>query len=303
MGNFIHIDNITELHNAFYYKKPKHPLVSVIDLSQIRIREDQLHQKIGTSFYNITLKTKTSQLFRYGREYFDFSEGFLFGVAPNQILEIDETCEKGDIEGWALYFHPDLIRGCGLMGKIQDYGFFSYETKEALHLSDKEKETLNDIVAKIEDEYQSNLDEFSQDVLVSNIELLLNYIKRFYSRQFLTRKHQSTSVVSKFNKLIKSYFNSEKIKENGLPTVHYFADNLNLSDSYLSDLLKKETGKNTQENIHIFVIEKAKTMLVDSNKSVSEIAFELGFEYSQYFSRLFKKKTGQSPKAYRVTLN
>lgn len=303
MPNFIHIEDITTLHEAFDYTKPEHPLISVIDLSQVRIREDQLHQKIATSFYNITLKTKTAQLFRYGREYFDFSEGFLFGVAPNQVIEVDETCEKGDLEGWALYFHPDLIRGYGVLDKIQDYGFFSYETKEALHLSDKEKATLYDIVTKIQDEYQSQIDEFSQDVLVSNVELLLNYIKRFYSRQFITRKHQNISVVSQFNQFIKQYFSSEDLKESGLPTVHYFAEKLNLSDSYLSDLLKKETGKNTQDNIHFYVIEKAKTMLLNSDKSVSEIAFDLGFEYPQYFSRLFKKKVGQTPKAFRVQLN
>lgn len=303
MENYIHITDITALHQAFDSKKPEHPLVSVIDLAEVSIHEDMLHQKIATSFYNVTFKTKTAQIFKYGREYFDFSEGVLFGVAPQQILEVDETSEKGDMEGWALYFHPDLIRGYGLMGKISDYGFFDYETKEALHLSDKEKATLNDIVVKIKEEYQSNIDEFSQDVLVTNIELLLNYIKRFYSRQFITRRHQNTSVLSKFNQLIKTYFASEEINSKGLPSVHYFAERLNLSDSYLSDLLKKDTGKNTQEHIHIYVIEKAKNMLINTSKSVSEIAFDLGFEYPQYFSRLFKKKTGTTPKEFRTHLN
>lgn len=303
MGNFTHIKDINTLQAAFNCGKPEHPLITVINLAEVSIGEEMLHQKIATSFYNITLKTKTAMAFRYGREYFDFSEGFLFGIAPNQIVEVDETSERGDMAGWALYFHPDLIRGYGLMDKIADYGFFAYETKEALHLSDKEKKTLNGIITKIQEEYQSNLDEFSQDVLVSNIELLLNYIKRFYSRQFLTRKHQNTSVVSQFNVLIRQYFAANNMHVKGLPTVHYFAEQLHLSDSYLSDLLKKETGKTAQENIHVFVIEKAKNMLVNTDQSVSEIAFELGFEYPQYFSRLFKKKVGQTPKEFRAYLN
>lgn len=299
MGKYITIDNISAILNAFHYKKPEHPLVSVIDLSQVRFTDEMLHQKVATTFYNITFKTKTAHPFKYGREYFDFAEGVLFGIAPHQVIEMDETSEKGDMEGWSLYFHPDLIRGHSLMNGISDFRFFAYETNESLHLSEKEKSVLNEIVQRIQDEYQSNLDDFSQDVLVSHIELLLNYIKRFYSRQFITRKTQNTTYVSKFRKLIKQYFDSEKVQRFGLPTVHYFASELNLSDSYLSDLLKKETGKNTQENIHVFVIEKAKNLLINSDDSISEIAYELGFEYPQYFSRLFKKKTGMTPLNYR----
>ncbi len=303
MSSFFTIKSISQLHDVFGYKKPRHPLITVIDLSDVEISKAFLHKKIGTPFYNITLKTKTSQLFKYGRDYFDFTEGFLFGISPHQIIEVDETSKKGDIEGWALYFHPDLIRGYTLMDKISDYGFFAYETKEALHLSDSEKETLDHIVGKITEEYESNIDEFSQDVLVSNVELLFNYIKRFYSRQFLTRKAQNTTVLSQFQHILKTYFNSEDHKISGLPKVHFFADKLNLSDSYLSDLLKKETGKNTQEHIHYFVIEKAKNKLINSNHTVSEIAYELGFEYPQYFSRLFKNKTGQTPLEYRNRMN
>lgn len=303
MSAVFNIKSISHLHEVFGYKKPNHPLITVINLSDVEVSEEQLNQKMGIPFYNISLKTKSTQLCKYGRDYFDLTEGVLYGAAPNLVVEIDEASEKGDMAGWALYFHPDLIRGYSLMDKVSDYSFFSYETKEALHLSEKEKETLDNIVAKITEEYDSNIDEFSQDVLVSNIELLFNYIKRFYSRQFLTRKTQNTTVSSQFQLLIKTYFNSEHIKINGLPTVHYFAEKMNFSDSYLSDLLKKETGKNTQEHIHHFVIEKAKNMLIDSNVTASEIAFELGFEYPQYFSRLFKNKTGQTPVAYRNQLN
>jgi len=303
MSAFYKIETITELHEAFGYKKPHHPLISVIDLSNVAIAKDMLHLKISTSFYSITLKTKTSQLFRYGREYFDFSEGFLLGIAPNQIIEIDETSEKGDMAGWALYFHPDLIRGYGVMDKITDYRFFSYDTKEALHLSDKEKVTLTDVVTKLIEEYESNIDEYSQDVLVSNIELLLNYIKRFYGRQFLTRKQQNSTTLGQFKHLLKDYFESDAVIEHGLPKVSYFADKLHFSDSYLSDLLQKETGSKAKDLIHLYVIEKAKTNLTNTDKSISEIAFELGFEYPQYFSRLFKNKTGITPKEYRVGLN
>ncbi|KXX66905.1 AraC family transcriptional regulator [Flammeovirga sp. SJP92] len=303
MSSFYTIHSISELHEAFGYKKPNHPLISVINLAEVAISKEMLHLKIGTPFYAITLKTKVAHPFRYGREYFDFSEGYLFGIAPNQIIEVDETSEKGELEGWALYFHPDLILGYGLYDKISDYSFFSYETKEALHLSDKEKATLNAILEKIVEEYESNMDEYSRDVLVSSIELLLNYIRRFYGRQFLTRKNQNTTILSRFKRLLKDYFHSDAVIENGLPKVSYFAKQLSLSDSYLSDLLQKETGCTAQDIIHLHVIEKAKTDLVNTNKSVSQIAFALGFEYPQYFSRLFKNKTGKTPKEFRVGLN
>ncbi len=301
MSQFLKINTISELHQAFDYKKPSHPLITVMDLHEVLIPERALNKKIATPFYSISLKSKIAQPFKYGRNYFDFSEGVLLGIAPNQILEVDETSAKGDMEGWALYFHPDLIRGYELMHKISDFGFFSYETNEALHLSEKEKRTLSEIIYKISEEYESNIDEFSQDVLVTNIELLFNYIKRFYSRQFLTRKSQNTTIVSQFNRLLKDYLDSDETM--GLPTVHYFAEHLYLSDSYLSDLLKKETGQSAQDLIHIYVLDKAKNALLNTQKSISEIAFELGFEYPQYFSRLFKKKIGQTPKEYRSSMN
>ena len=303
MDNFIHIETITQLHDAFKSGKPQHPLITVFNLSDVAISPDMLHKKIRNNFYSITLKTQTHLSFKYGREYFDFAEGFLFGLAPNQIIEVDETAKKGDMKGWSLYFHPDLIRSSPLMEKITDYGFFSYQTNEALHVSEKEKQVINDIIEKIIDEYSSNIDDFSQDVLVSNIELLFNYIKRFYSRQFITRKQKNTSILSKFKKLLREYYVLNIVENKGLPTVKYFANRLHLSDSYLSDLLKKETGKSAQENIHLFIIEQAKNELINTNKSVSEIAFELGFDYPQYFSRLFKNKTGNTPKEYRMNLN
>lgn len=259
--------------------------------------------KVMTDMYSITLKTKTLGQLKYGRSFIDFEEGSLYGCAPGQVLEVSETASVGDFAGWALYFHPDLIKGHTLMDKIPGYGFFDYETNEALHLSEKEKETLISIIEKIQQECDLNIDEFSRDVLAANIELLLNYIKRYYSRQFITRKSQNTDLLSQFEGLIKAYFDSEKNENEGLPTVQYFANSLHLSSSYLSDLLKKETGKNTQEHIHGHLINKAKNLLLNSKSTVSEIAYSLGFEHPPYFSRLFKKKTGLSPSEFRHSAN
>jgi AraC-like DNA-binding protein len=303
MADFYSVKSITELHESFGAPKPNHPLITVIDLSEVSVPEEMLYQKLTNPFYTITLKTKTSVEFKYGRDYFDFSEGVLLGLAPNQIIEIDEVAEKGAMEGWALYFHPDLIRESSLIDKIEDFGFFSYQANEALHLSEKEREALSQIIEKIKEEYQSNLDHFSRNILVSNIELLLNYIQRFYSRQFLTRKTKNTDVLNNFQRLLKAYFEAEDISIIGLPKVSYFAQQLNLSDSYLGDLLKNETGMHAQEHIHQFIIEKAKNRLLQTNHTVSEIAYDLGFEYPQYFSRLFKKKTGVSPNKYRAQWN
>lgn len=300
MSTFLKITSISELHNFFGCKKPFHPLLSVVNLAEISVPREALGKKLTTPFFSISLKTKVGEPFKYGRKYFDFSEGVLLGIAPNQVLEISESSKRGDLEGWALYFHPDLIRGYGLMDSIVEYGFFSYETNEALHLSEKEKGTLNEIVRNISEECQAPIDDFSQDVLVTTIELLINYTKRFYGRQFITRKSEHTDIVSQFQGLLKRYFDAALVE--GLPQVRYFAAQLHLSDSYLSDVLKKETGKNAQETIHYFVIDKAKTLLLNTDKTIAEIAFELGFEYPQYFSRLFKGKAGVTPKAYRSGL-
>jgi AraC-like DNA-binding protein len=237
---------------------------------------------------------------RYGRESYDFQEGSLICIAPKQVLTMDNEIEKReDMMGWGLFFHPNLLRGTSLINKMNDYTFFSYETSEALHLSDKEKQILYDCVQKIENELQENIDNHSQTLIVSNIELLLNYCSRYYGRQFITRKNSNSNTVTQIEKLLKQYFKSDKLKESGLPTVKYLADNVHLSASYLSDLLKKETGMNAQDHIHYILIEEAKTILLNTDNSVSEVAYSLGFDYPQYFSKLFKHKTGQTPKEYR----
>lgn len=203
------------------------------------------------------------------------------------------------MSGWGLFFHPDLIHGTSLGTKMKGYSFFSYETSEALHLSEKEKQTLNDIVHKIDAELSENIDQHSQTLIVSNIELLLNYCTRYYDRQFITRKKANSDLLAKVEDVLSEYFREADLSEKGLPTVKYLADQLHLSPNYLSDLLKRETGMNAQDRIHYHLIEEAKNSLLSSNKSVGELAFSLGFEYPQYFSRLFKSKTGMTPLEYR----
>lgn len=298
----IHLKSISQLHELFGTSKAKHPLVTLIDFSKLASKGYKEAVTIVSSLYMITLKTYDCKAFRHGRSYIDFGEGSLYGVAPEQVIHLDPHLPTPH-EGWALYFHPDLIRNSPLMETIASYAFFSYETNEALHLSEAEKKTLNELVYKIEEECAANLDEFSQEVIVANISLLLSYIKRFYNRQFITRKTMNSDLLVNFEKLLKGYFKQEDLYKQGLPKVSYFSKRLHLSAPYLSDLLKKETGKNIQEHIHYQLIDKAKQLLLSSSASVSEISFDLGFEYPQYFSRLFKKKTGMTPSQYRVGLN
>ena len=221
-------------------------------------------------------------------------------LAPKQMMIMDTEVEQRDDKlGWGLFFHPDLIRGTSLGKAIKEYTFFSYETNEALHLSDKEKQTLYDIVQKIDMELSENIDRHSQKLIVSNIELLLNYCTRYYDRQFITRKAANSDILSKTEDILTEYFQSADLNKKGLPTVKYLAEKVHLSANYLSDLLKRETGMNAQDHIHYYLIEEAKNMLLNSDQSVGELSFALGFEYPQYFSRLFKAKTGMTPLEYR----
>lgn len=298
MKPIIQIKNISEINN--YVKGvTKHPLVAVVDFSKVDelIEEDV---RITCDFYCIMFKNYCANSMRYGRRQYDFQDGSLICIAPKQILTMDSEIEKKeDMMGWGLFFHPDLVRGTTLGSKMKDYTFFSYDTAEALHLSDKEKQILHDCVLKIESELNENIDNHSQNLIVSNIELLLNYCSRYYGRQFITRKNSNRDVLAQVESALQEYFASDKLKEKGLPSVSYLAGKVNLSPNYLSDLLKKETGMNAKDRIHHFLIEEAKNSLLGSNKSVSEIAYELGFEYPQYFSKLFKQKTGTSPQEFR----
>jgi AraC-like DNA-binding protein len=299
MQEIYHVETISELNKLLNQDKPKHPLVSVVDFSKVEsFGENNVKTTLG--FYSIMLKSNPCGVLKYGREYYDFEEGTLVCIAPNQVASIDnESDQQNHLTGWGLFVHPDLIRGTSLGSKMKDYTFFSYEVNEALHLSEKEKQTLNDCIAKIENELSQNIDKYSQNLIVSNIELLLNYCIRYYDRQFITRKNSNNDILVRFENVLKEYFSSDNIKEQGLPSVKYLAENLFLSQNYLSDLLKKETGKNAQDHIHAYIIEEAKNNLLNSNATVSEIAFQLGFDYPQYFSKLFKTKTGMTPVEYR----
>ncbi|MDP4812156.1 MAG: helix-turn-helix transcriptional regulator [Saprospiraceae bacterium] len=301
MGNIIRLESISQLNALFQQTAPKHPLISVVDFSKIEKHEKVEEIKLTCGFYSVMFKNHCANKLKYGKEYYDFQEGTLMCIAPNQILTIenDANSENADIVGWGLFFHPDLIRGTSLGNKIKEYTFFSYEINEALHLSDKEKQTLWDCVDKLENELSENIDLHSQTLITSNIELLLNYCARYYDRQFITRKKVNTNLLTKFETILNSYFNSNDQQYKKLPSVKYFAELLFLSPNYLSDLLKKETGKTAQEYLHYYLIEEAKNNLLNTNDPINEIAFNLGFEYPQYFSKLFKSKTGMTPIAYR----
>ena len=301
MTEFLKIKSVSQLHQMLGYDKPKHPLVTVIDYSKLKATKEHFDIKIVADFYIISLKNPAPKSLQYGRQYYDFEEGTMMFVSPNQVFSISEFDEfdKTQYEGWGLYFHPDLINGTSLQKKIQDFSFFSYSVSEALHLSEDEKQTLSSLVSAIEKEYQTNIDRYSKNLIVTAIEQLLNYSQRFYGRQFITRQKLNTDLVSEFEQLLKSYFQSNISADKGLPSVDYFSSLLNLSSGYLTDLLKRETGKTTKEMMQIEVLELAKNKLLNSNDTVNEIAYSLGFEYPQYFNRLFKSKLGVTPLEYR----
>ncbi len=294
------INSVSELHRLLSLPKPSHPLITLINHSDVAKISDENNERLLLNFYNISIKRSFQGQMKYGKNYYDFDEGTMSFVAPNQVIAIDED-ENRNKDGWSLLFHPDLIRNYPLGKTIKNFGFFNYEINEALHLSDEEEKLIENLVQNIEKEYQSRIDTFSQDVMVSNLELLLNYCNRFYNRQFTTRKMANNDLLSKFENLLSNYF--EDNSKMGLPTVTNLAEQLNLSPSYLSDMLRTVTGQNTQQHIHNKLIEKAKDILTTSNLSVSQIAFELGFEYPQSFSKLFKAKGGVSPLEYRKSFN
>jgi len=299
MREIIQLQSIADLHKLFNLGNIQHPLVAVLDFSKV-IEQVEEHSKISTDFYSIMFKNYCKNNIKYGRKAIDFQDGNLICIAPNQTIEIDNEIEhRENMLGWGLFFHPDLIRATSLNDKLKSYSFFNYEVSEALHLSDKEKNILLECVQKIQSELQENIDVHSQYIIVSTIELLLNYCTRFYGRQMITRSQTNKSIIAQIENILNKYFTETKLKEQGLPTVKFLADNVHLSPSYLSDLLKKETGKNAQEHIHFYLIEEAKNYLINTEKNVNEIAYSLGFEYPQYFNKLFKKKTGKTPVEYR----
>ncbi|WP_047544878.1 helix-turn-helix domain-containing protein [Psychroserpens sp. Hel_I_66] len=294
------VNSITELHQILGLPKPTNPLITLIDHSLEREQTELGNQKMVLNFYNVTIKRSFQGQLKYGKSHYDFDEGTMSFLSPNQVLSIDEKGERNK-DGWSLLFHPELIANYGLSKIIKNYGFFSYGVNEALHLSDKEEQIIENLVKNIQEEYNSTIDLYSQDVIVSNLELLLNYCNRFYNRQFITRKMASTDLLAIFeNKLSKKF--DENLQAQ-LPTVKSIASEMNVSPNYLSDMLRTVTGQNTQQYIHSKLIEKAKEYLTTTSKSIGEISFQLGFEHSQSFNRLFKSKTDLSPLEYRNSFN
>ncbi len=299
MKNIVYrVHTISELHEIAGFEKPKHPLVTVIDYSKVNINNAPESGSFVCSFYSVNFKSHCD--FIYGRNAFDHKEGTLHCTAPEQVITFNRSNQANSSTGWGLYFHPELIRNTSLGKRINEYSFFSYAENEALHLSEHEKETLLSILKQMEKEYNTNIDHYSHDLIISNIELLLNYCRRYYGRQFITRTNQNKDVIVRFEEFIVDYFNSDRLKNNGIPSVKYCAEKMNLSPNYFSDLLKSETGKNTQEHIHFHLLEKAKTRLIGSDRNINEIAYELGFEYPQSFSKFFKKNAGVSPTVFRL---
>ncbi|WDF80693.1 helix-turn-helix transcriptional regulator [Mucilaginibacter sp. KACC 22773] len=300
MSISLHFSEIADVYKFFnLHQSLKHPLVAVIDFSNV---DEQVAEntRISCDYYCLLFKRYDGNNVKYGRKVVDFNNGSLMCIAPNQVLDLEtDIGAYTEKEGWGVFFHPDLIRGTSLHDKMKDYSFFSYEVWEALHMSEKEKSIFYDCVQKLDNELHENIDTHSQSVIVSHIELLLNYCARFYGRQFITRKSANSSVVMQVEKILRDYFSKAGIKERGLPSVKNLADKVNLSPGYLSDLLKKETGKNAQDHIHYYLIEEAKNILINTDKSVGEVAYLLGFEYPQYFNKLFKQKTGKTPVEFR----
>jgi AraC-like DNA-binding protein len=301
MEKVFKFDAVAE-YNALVNCETLHPLVSVIDFSKSKPWSWPGHGKtikVNYGLYCIFLKEIKCGNLKYGCNYYDYQEGSLVFISPGQIVEVEDFGKNFQPKGYALIFHPDLIHGTALGRHIHDYSFFGYESNEALHLSERERKIVLDSFSKIEYELEHAVDKHSKRLIVSNIELFLNYCVRFYDRQFITRDNVHKGILESFENLLHTYFQSERPQTTGLPSVAWCASELNLSANYFGDLVKKETGKTAQEYIQSKLIDVAKEKIFDQSKSVSEIAYELGFKYPQHFSRLFKQRVGYTPNEYR----
>lgn len=297
------IKTISEFHRLRGLPNPEHPLVSIIDYSSIKRPANIDEVNLVLDFYMISLKRGIGGKMYYGQQEFDFDDGLMAFMEPNQVFRIQsDPSIKEERSGWLLLIHPDFLWNTALAKGIRRYEYFDYSVNEALFLSEKEQKTLNSIIDNIKQEYQTNIDRFSKQIIISQIESLLNYSERFYNRQFITREKSNHQILERLEKLLDEYF-EHKIAEKGLLSVQFIADELNISPKYLSTLLKTLTGQNTQQHIHNKLIEVAKEKLSTTNLSVSEIAYEIGFEHSQSFSKLFKSKTSQSPLEFRGSFN
>ncbi|MFL5744037.1 MAG: helix-turn-helix domain-containing protein [Niastella sp.] len=300
MTNIQRVKTITEFHRTRGLTAPEHPLISVVNYADVHLTSEQLNRNWVFDFYLIALKRNMGGSIRYGQQAYDFDEGIMFFIAPGQVFslarDVDATVERS---GWMLLVHPDFIWNTSLSKTIKNYEYFGYTIHEALFVSKKEEQLLGRIIQEIRQEYQANIDKYSQHIIISQIETLLIYSERFYNRQFLTRKKAGHKLLEKMEDLLTAYFNEEDFIKKGVPTVGYLADHLHVSSKYLSSLLKALTGLSAQQHIHEKLIEKAKERLSTTDHSVSEIAYELGFEHPQSFSKFFKLKTHVSPLAFR----
>ena len=295
MDAILRLDKVSQ-YNMIKGVETLHPLVSVIDNSNVKPLPNG---RLYFGFYAIFLKEIKCGELKYGRNNYDYEEGTLVFIGTGQVLGVNND-ENYQPKGWTLLFHPDLIRGTSLGHNIKNYNFFSYDLNEALHLSEKERQIVVDLLNKIQYELGNNIDKHSKTLITNNIELLLNYCVRFYDRQFITRENINKGILERFEQELNEYFQTDQPQKSGLPFVGYFAERFNLSANYFGDLVKRESGKTAQEYIHQKVIDIAKDKMFDTEKSVNEIAFELGFKYPQHFSRMFKKSTGYTPNEYRL---
>ncbi len=296
MPEVIKIETVAQ-YNNMRGVKTLHPLITVLDLSKAK---PMPAKTFNFGLYAVYLKELNCGELKYGRKLYDYQEGTLVFVAPGQVLGVQPNVKHYEPKGWAMLFHPELIKGTHLGKHIQEYSFFSYDVNEALHLSEKERQIVLDCFAKTGYELQHAIDKHSKMLIASNIELLLNYCTRFYDRQFITRDNEHKGILEKFEALLNVYFSSDQPLDTGLPSVAYCAGVLCLSPNYFGDLIKRETGKSAQEYIQSKVIDIAKEKIFDISKSISEVAYELGFKYPQHFTRLFRQKVGMSPNEYRM---
>lgn len=293
-------NSLSQLHKAMGQAAPKHPLISIMNYGEAHFDPKDFEQGIILNFYKISFKTSFSGKLKYGQGFYDFEAGGMSFIAPGQLLKMQD--EEADYSGMTLHIHPDFLRSYTLNSAIKQYGYFSYSAAEALYLSEKEKATILSIYRFIQDELNERIDKFSQDVIISQIELLLNYANRFYDRQFLTRKAVNNDLLARLEQQLEDYFNEDKSLIKGLPSVNTLAENLHVTPRYLSDLLRNLIGLNTQQFIHEKVIEKAKEYLAKDELKVAQIAYQLGFEHPQSFNKLFKGKTSFSPSDYKKSL-
>ena len=300
--NIIRFRSISESHEAFGLPKPQHPLISLIHFSENNPFNTEMAPIYDVlDFYKITFITQNSGRLKYGQDYYDYNDGSMLFTAPNQLVGTTEY--NRNTYAYLLLIHPDFLLGYPLAKKIKQYGYFSYSMNEALHLSNLEREIILSVYKIMEQEINARVDEFSQEVIVSQIELLLSYVNRFYKRQFITRKGVNNDVLQKTEAILEDYFTTRQTVNQGVPTVQFLSEQLHLSPGYLSDLLRSQIGQTAQQYIHLKLIEKAKERLSTTHLTVSEIAFELGFEHPQSFSKLFKTKTKLSPLAFRQSFN